>query len=132
MVSLGRGKLTEQLAPRARALTHTCARGRLGVCVCVREGLHVHMHIHISSTCTCHMHPAPAPASASASSSQGVHRPNPNSNPNPSPSPSPKPTQGVLRHGVDDWATIRTVYLPHRDEAQLRDTWENKLCPHAR
>ena len=127
MVSLGRGKLTEQLAPRARALTHTCARGRLGVCVCVREGLHVYMHMPCIYPSPAHP-PAPAPASAS----QGVHRPNPNPNPSPSPSPSPKPTQGVLRHGVDDWATIRAVYLPHRDEAQLRDTWENKLCPHAR
>ena len=40
--------------------------------------------------------------------------------------------QGVQRYGIDDWATIRAVYLPHRDEALLRDTWENKLCEHAR
>ena len=39
--------------------------------------------------------------------------------------------QGVHHHGTD-WATIRRKFLPHRDEAQLRDTWENKLCEHAR
>ena len=40
--------------------------------------------------------------------------------------------QGVHAIGTDDWALIRAKYLPHRDEAQLRDTWENKLCEHAR
>jgi hypothetical protein len=39
--------------------------------------------------------------------------------------------QGVHHHGTD-WATIRRKFLPHRDEAQLRDTWENKLCPAAK
>ena len=78
-------------------------------------------------TCVClqlHLHPPhPRPLIG-----QGVLRPNPN--------PNPTPNQGVLRHRLEagsiDWATIRAVYLPHRDEAQLRDTWENKLCPHAR
>ena len=39
--------------------------------------------------------------------------------------------QGVLHLGTD-WAAIRAEYLPHRDEAQLRHTWDQKLCPAAK